>query len=121
LLLGMIVETVTHDSVGDQLRKRLLLPYGLTQTSYPDSQGCRSRGSGFGLTQQRTWEDVSGTVPVSLMGSAGLVISDMADINTQNEKPVPGVANAVFRGIAKIMTPNNVPFVSSGSKGRSGL
>jgi hypothetical protein len=51
---------------------------------------------GFGLTQQRTWEDVSGTVPVSLMGSAGLMISDMADINTQNEKLAPGVANAVF-------------------------
>jgi D-alanyl-D-alanine carboxypeptidase len=194
LLLGMIVEKVTHDSVGDQIRKRLLQPYGLTQTSYPDTQGMpKPWAHGYGFTQQRTWDDVSGTVPVSLMGSAGAMISDMADIkrwialyttgkvsgrqtyaalktckwtgegnlyfglalgcsagwygytgglpgyntadyyfpskgvaivawvDTQNDKPLPGVANAVFRGIAKIMTPNNVPFVSSGSKGRSGL
>ena len=29
----------------------------------------------------------------------------------QAEKPFPGVANSIFRDIARIMTPKNVPFV----------
>ena len=32
-------------------------------------------------------------------------------VNSQVEQPFPGVANAIFRDIAKIVTPNNVPFV----------
>jgi D-alanyl-D-alanine carboxypeptidase len=193
ILLGMIIEKVTSDSVGDQIRKRLLEPFGLTQTSYPDTQAMPDPWArGYMLNGQRTWDDVSNTIPVSLMGAAGLMISDMADmkrwiqlyttgkvtgrktfadlrnckstgegnlyfglalgcsagwygytgglpgyntadyyapakgvtivawVDTQNEKPFPGVANSVFRGIAKIMTPNNVPFVAGGT-GRSGL
>ena len=37
---------------------------------------------GYALDKQKNWEDVSNTIPVSLMGSAGCMISDMADIRT---------------------------------------
>jgi hypothetical protein len=32
-------------------------------------------------------------------------------VTLQAEKPFPGVANSIFRDIARIMTPANVPFV----------
>jgi D-alanyl-D-alanine carboxypeptidase len=35
----------------------------------------------------------------------------IAFVNSQREQPFPGVPNAIFRDIAKIITPNNVPFV----------
>ena len=183
LILGLIIEAVTHDSVGNQIRKRLLLPYKLSQTSYPDSQAMPEPWAhGYGLDNHRNWEEVSGTIPVSMMGAAGAMISDMADmkrwitlyvtgktssaathralmnciwtgkgnlsfglglgcsagwygytgglpgyntgnyyfpangttivawVDVQAGKPSPGVANAIFREIARIMTPNNVPF-----------
>jgi D-alanyl-D-alanine carboxypeptidase len=193
LLLGIIIEKLTHDTVGDQIRTRLLEPYGLANTSYPDTEGMPNPWAhGYGLNKDRTWDDVSGTVPVELMGAAGLMISNMADMKrwiqlyttgkiskaatykalkscvytgegnlyfglalgcsagwygytgglpgyntadyyfpakgvtivawvaTQANNPPPGVANALFRGIAKIMTPSNIPFVMGGT-GRSGL
>jgi D-alanyl-D-alanine carboxypeptidase len=74
LILGLIIETITKDSVGEQIRKRLIVPFHLTQTSYPASQAMpKPWAHGYGLDKQRkrNWKDVSGTVPVSLMGSAG--------------------------------------------------
>ncbi|HEY1977092.1 MAG TPA: serine hydrolase domain-containing protein [Candidatus Baltobacteraceae bacterium] len=189
LILGQIIEALTHDSVGDQIRKRLLIPFGLSQTSYPQTQAMPDPWAhGYGLDKNRNWEDVSGTIPVSLMGAAGEMISDMTDmrkwitlyvagkaskpathralmncvptghgnlafglglgcsagwygytgglpgyntadyyfpatgafivawVDLQADKPSPGVANAIFRDIARIMTPGNVPF-SGGDKG----
>ncbi len=195
LLLGIIIEKLTHDAVGDQIRTRLLAPYGLTNTSYPDTEGMPVPWThGYLLTKNRTWKDISGTVPVELMGAAGLMISNIADmkrwiqmyttgkiskaatykalkscvytgdgnlyfglalvcsagwygytgglpgyntaeyyfpakgativawVGAQADTPPPGVASALVRGIAKIMTPNNVPFVmGNGGNGRSGL
>lgn len=196
LILGLIIESITRDGVGDQIRKRLLEPFHLAQTSYPANQAMPDPWAhGYGLDKKRDWEDVSGTIPVSLMGAAGEMISDMADMkrwvelyvtgktsgpatqrermtciytgeqnlsfglgigcsvgwygytgglpgyNTANyyfpatrttvvawvslqaDKPAPGVANAIFRDIARIMTPANVPFVSAtnGQPGGPGL
>jgi D-alanyl-D-alanine carboxypeptidase len=183
LLLGLIIEKVTGNSVGSEIRNRLLVPFSLTHTSYPDSQAMPDPWAhGYGLDAKRNWEDVSGTIPVSMMGAAGEMISDMGDMkrwvklyvtgktsgpqtqrarmdcvptgkgnlafglgigcsagwygytgglpgyNTANyyfpeqditvvawvplqaDKPEPGVANAIFRDIAQIMTPEHVPF-----------
>lgn len=183
LILGLILENVTHDTVGDQIRKRLLIPFNLTHTSYPMTQAMPDPWAhGYGLDKNRNWEDVSGTIPVSLMGAAGEMISDMSDmkrwislyvtgktsslamhralmdcistgapgqgfglalgcssdwygytgglpgyntanfyfpetgativawVDVQAGKPTPGVANAIFRDIARILTPENVPF-----------
>jgi D-alanyl-D-alanine carboxypeptidase len=183
LLLGLIIESITKDSVGDQIRKRLLTPLRLTQTSYPQTEAMPDPWArGYELDKQRNWQDVSNTVPVAFMGSAGEMISDMADIkrwiklyalgktggpaayrpqsecipflgnaefglgincsagwygytgalpgyNTadyyfpatdttvvawityQAPAPPEGVASVIFRDIARIVTPANVPFV----------
>ncbi len=184
LILGLIIESVTKDTVGDQIAKRLLAPFHLTQTSYPATQAMPDPWAhGYGLDKQRGWEDVSNTIPVSLMGAAGEMISDMADskrwvelyvggktsgpatqrarmdciptgqgnlafglgigcsagwygytgglpgyntanytlpaagitivawVTLQADDPPPGVANAIFRDIARIMSPANEPFV----------
>ncbi|MBV8726600.1 MAG: beta-lactamase family protein, partial [Candidatus Eremiobacteraeota bacterium] len=77
LLLGLIIEKLTHDTVGDQIRKRLIVPFNLTHTSYPDTQAIPDPWArGYGLDKNRDWENVSGTIPVSLMGAAGEMISD---------------------------------------------
>jgi D-alanyl-D-alanine carboxypeptidase len=184
LILGLLIEALTKDSVGDQIHKRLVVPFGLTQTTYPGTQAMPNPWAhGYGLDKQQNWEDVSGTIPVSLMGAAGEMISDMADmhrwvklyvtgktngpatqrarmtcistgqgnlsfglgigcsagwygytgglpgyntanyyfpaqrltvvawVSQQRDAPFPGVANAIFRDIARILTPANVPFV----------
>lgn len=81
LLLGLIIEAITKDSVGDQIDKRLLKPFGLTQTSYPQTEAMPEPWAhGYGLDKDRNWEDVSNTIPVAFMGSAGEMISNMADI-----------------------------------------
>ncbi|MEO7202294.1 MAG: serine hydrolase domain-containing protein [Candidatus Tumulicola sp.] len=81
LLLGLIIESVTNDSVGNQIRKRLLQPFGLAHTSYPQTETMPEPWArGYELDAQRNWADVSNTVPVRFMGSAGEMISDMADV-----------------------------------------
>ncbi len=186
LIIGLIVERVAHDTVGDQIRKRLIAPFGLTHTLYPETQTMPDPWAhGYALDAHRRWEDVSGTIPVSLMGAAGAMISDMGDmkrwielyvtgktsapatyraltqcvptgqpglafglglgcsvgwygytgglpgyntadyyfpatgamvvawVDVQANSPSPGVANAMFRDIARIVTPNNVPFAKA--------
>lgn len=192
LLLGVIIESLTHDTVKNQITKRLIEPFGLRHTSYPTTQAMPDPWAhGYALDKQKNWDDVSNTISVSLMGSAGCMISDMADIRTwimayvggkvskpasykqlmnviptgdgnlafglalgesagwygytgglpgyntadyyfpanhtfvvawvplQAAEPQPGVANTIFRDIARIMTPNNVPFQMT--TGKAGL
>jgi D-alanyl-D-alanine carboxypeptidase len=191
LILGLIVEAITHDTIEHQIETRLIEPFGLHQTSYPDTQAMPDPWQhGYGLTATKHWEDVSGTIPVSLMGAAGNMISDMNDmkrwtilyvtgktngaktqrdrlacvpiegnlsfglgigcsagyygytgglpgyntsnyylpstgtmllvwVSIQNER-TPGVANAMLRDIARIVTPNNVPFIIPDAKPTSG-
>jgi len=183
LLLGMIIESITKESVGNQIRKRLLEPFGLTQTFFPETQEMPNPWArGYELDKQGNWKDVSNTIPVVLMGTAGEMISDMNDIrrwiemystgktigsgsyqdlincipflgntsfglgitcsagwygytgalpgyntadyhspetgltivawiNYQAKEPVEGVASVMVRDIARILTPDHVPFV----------
>ena len=183
LLLGLIIEKLTNDKVGNEIRKRLIVPFGLSQTTYPQTEAMPEPWArGYGLDAQRNWVDISNTVPVAFMGSAGEMISDMADIrqwiklyatgktggppgftpqseckqflgntdfglgincsagwygytgalpgyNTadyyspatgttvvawityQAESPPEGVASVIFRDIARIVTPGNIPMV----------
>lgn len=182
LLLGLIIEKVTGRKVADEIQSRLIKPFGLKNTSYPSNQAMPEPWAhGYGLNAKRDWEDVSGTIPVSLMGAAGEMVSDMEDMrrwvklyvtgktngpetqrarldcvpigdgnagfglgigcsngwygytgglpgyNTANfyfpekditivawvtvqvDMPKPGVANAIFRDVAKIMAPEHAP------------
>ena len=81
ILLGMIIEAITHDSVGNQIQTRLLNRFGLAHTSYPDTEAMPDPWArGYGLDGNRNWEDVSNTIPVAFMGSAGEMISTMSDV-----------------------------------------
>jgi len=81
LLLGMIIQTITKESVGNEIRKRLLEPFGLKQTFFPETQEMPNPWArGYELDKQGNWKDVSNTIPVQLMGTAGEMISDMNDI-----------------------------------------
>ena len=68
LLLGLIIEKLTNDTVGNEIGKRLIVPFGLTQTSIRKRKPCRIRGraamgstsSGIGSTSaipflSRSW------------------------------------------------------------------
>ena len=82
LLLGLLIEALTHDTVANQVRTRLIEPLGLHETSTPSTQAMPAPWArGYGLDKNKNWEDVSGTIPVSLMGSAGDMISDMHDMH----------------------------------------
>lgn len=95
LLLGLIIENVTGHSVGDEIRDRLIKPFHLNQTSYPDSMAVPNPWAhGYGLDAQRRWEDVSNTIPVSLMGAAGEMISDMDDMHRWVDLYVTGKTSA---------------------------
>jgi D-alanyl-D-alanine carboxypeptidase len=188
LILGLIVESLTGDTVADQIDKRLLRPFKLTHTSYPATQAMPEPWAhGYGLDAKGAWKDISGTIPVSAMGAAGEMISDPADmkrwvalyvtgktngaatqrarldclstgpgnrdfglgvgcsagwygytgglpgyntsnyyfpatgatiiawVTVQRDTPAPGVAVSIFRDIAAIMTPANLPFVMPAS------
>jgi len=183
LMIGMIIENITKDSVGIQIRKRLLEPFGLKQTFYPQTEEMPTPWvHGYHLDKQGNWKDISNTIPVAFMGSAGAMISDMNDIrrwielyatgktcgagtyndlincipflgntsfglgitcsegwygytgalpgyntadyyspetgltilawiNYQANEPVEGVASVMVRDIARILTPDHIPFV----------
>jgi D-alanyl-D-alanine carboxypeptidase len=94
LILGLLIESITKEPVGEQIRKRLLEPFHLTQTSYPDTQAMPDPWAhGYSLGKDGTWEDVSNTIPVSLMGAAGEIISDMADMKRWVKLYVIGKTN----------------------------
>jgi D-alanyl-D-alanine carboxypeptidase len=81
LLLGLIIEAVTKDDVGDQIRKRLIEPFGLAQTSFPRTESMPDPWvRGYSLDRRGNWQDISNTVPVAFMWSAGAMISNMTDI-----------------------------------------
>ncbi len=184
LILGLIIEAITKDTVAHEIEDRLLRKFALSHTSYPETQEMPNPWAhGYGLNAKKGWDDVSGTIPVSLMGSAGEMVSDMQDMTTwtklyvtgktngaatqkerldciytgkgnnyfglgigcsagyfgytgglpgyntanfyepstgtfilawvtvQNDTPAPGVANAIAREIARILTPDHVPFL----------
>jgi D-alanyl-D-alanine carboxypeptidase len=196
LILGLLIESITKDTVTHQIQTRLLDRFGLTQTSYPATQAMPDPWAhGYALDPNKNWQDVSGTIPVSLMGPAGEMISTMRDMRrwvtlyvtgktsapaTQRQRlackytgeanlyfglgigcsagyygytgglpgyntanyympstgtmilawvplqahvPKPGVANAIFSNIARLLTPQHVPFNMTGPStgAKSGL
>jgi D-alanyl-D-alanine carboxypeptidase len=115
VLLGLIIEAITKDSVGNQIRKRLLEPFGLTQTSYPQTQAMpKPWARGYELDKQRSWVDVSNTIPVLFMGSAGAMISDMNDIRRWIKLYATGKASgaSTYRDLT-----NCIPFLGNTSFG----
>lgn len=194
LLLGLVIKSVTGQSIQHEIETRLLQPFKLDHTTYPTTMAMPSPWArGYGARAGGGWTDVSNTIPVSLMGAAGNMISDLGDMRrwvelyvggktngaeTQKERldcipigqanlsfglgigcaagwfgytgglpgyntgayrypagnvtlvvfvtdqasdPPPGVANAIVRDIASIVTPGHVPFAGAGAGRGSGL
>jgi D-alanyl-D-alanine carboxypeptidase len=185
LLLGLIIEKVTHHTIVAEIHDRLLAPMGLSQTSFPTTNWGMPvpYAHGYELNDKKQWIDQSAVLPPSVSWATGAMISDMADmkkwvkayvtgttnsaatqearltciptgkgnlsfglgidcaagwygrvggitgyntaafympvtgatvivlVNSQQEEPFPNVAVAIFRDIARVITPNNVPLV----------
>lgn len=184
LILGLIVEAVSHHPIQDEISKRLLIPLGLHNTTFPATNPDMPLPftHGFGLDAKKNWIDVTVNLSPTIPWAAGAMISDLADmkkwvkayvtgenngaatqkerldclpvgqyglsfglgigcsggwygytggipgyntgayyfpsqgatiiafVNSQQEKPAPGVANAIFRDITQILYPANVAF-----------
>jgi D-alanyl-D-alanine carboxypeptidase len=115
LLLGLIIEAVTKDGVGNQIRKRLLEPFGLTQTSFPQTEAMPTPWvRGYELNKDGGWEDVSNTTPVAFMWSAGAMISDLNDMRRWIKLYTTGAASgrATYADLV-----NCIPFLGNTSFG----
>ena len=184
LILGLLIRALIGRSVATEIRDRLLIPFHLTETSYPAGPAMPPPWAhGYRPARLGGWQDVSDALPVSLLGAAGAMVSTIGDmqrwlhlwlggrtngaatqrarlaclptgagnlefglgvgcsagwygytgvvpgystadyenpaagvtvvawVNAEADEPVPGVANAIVRAIARIVTPGQVPFL----------
>ncbi|MGC1381923.1 MAG: serine hydrolase domain-containing protein [Candidatus Baltobacteraceae bacterium] len=95
--------TGTTNSAATQKERLTCLPTGEGNLAFGLGIGCSAGWYGYtgGITGYNT--------AAYYMPTTGATI--IVFINSQQEKPFPGVANAIFRDIASIITPNNVPFM----------
>jgi D-alanyl-D-alanine carboxypeptidase len=94
--------TGTTNSAATQRERLTCLPTGEENRGFGLGVGCSAGWYGYtgGLTGYNT-------SAYYMPGSGATII---AFVNSQREKPAPGVAVAIVRDIASIVTPNNVPF-----------
>ena len=95
--------TGTTNSAATQKARLACVPTGVGNLSFGLGIGCSAGWYGYtgGITGYNT-----GAYYMPATGASIIVF-----VNSQVEKPFPGVANAIFRDIARIITPNNVPFL----------
>jgi D-alanyl-D-alanine carboxypeptidase len=95
LLLGLIIEAVTHHTVHDEIQSRLLIPLGLRNTSFPteDPNIPAPYAHGYMPGKNGVWEDQTVSLPPMLTWSAGVMISDMADMKIWVKDYVTGTTN----------------------------
>jgi D-alanyl-D-alanine carboxypeptidase len=85
ILLGMLVEAVTGQSIRTAITDRIITPLGLTDTRYP-AAGDHSIGApavhgyvGGTVPPITAWIDISNLLEPSLAGPAGAIISTLDD------------------------------------------
>ena len=95
--------TGTTNSAPSQKARLTCLPTGTGNLAFGLGIGCSAGWYGYtgGITGYNTG--------AYYMPATGITL--IIFVNSQVEQPFPGVANAIFRDIAKIVTPRNVPFV----------
>jgi len=95
--------TGTTNSAASQKARLTCLPTGEGNVSFGLGIGCSAGWYGYtgGVTGYNTaaW----------YLPAMGATI--IAFVNTQREEPFPGLPNAILRDIARIVTPENVPYV----------
>ena len=95
--------TGTTNSAASQKARLTCLPTGEGNFKFGLGIGCSAGWDGY------TGGIIGYHTAVYYMPATGATI--IVFVNSDQEEPLPGVANALFRDIAKIITPNNVPFV----------
>lgn len=95
--------TGTTNSASSQKTRLACVPTGTGNLSFGLGIGCSAGWYGYtgGITGYNT-----GAYYMPATGTTIIVF-----VNSQQEQPFPGVANAIFRDIARIVAPNNVPFI----------
>jgi D-alanyl-D-alanine carboxypeptidase len=95
LILGLIIEKVTHDTVGSEIRKRLIGPMGLRETSFPDTADMPAPyAHGYDAKGKRAWRDVTVDIPPSVTWAAGAMISTVPDMKRWVKSYVLGTMNS---------------------------
>jgi D-alanyl-D-alanine carboxypeptidase len=82
ILLGMVIEAVTHHSVAAEIENRIIKPLHLTNTTYPvtDPNMPSPYTHGYMLNAKGGWDDETVALNPSVSGAAGVMISDAADM-----------------------------------------
>ncbi len=96
LLLGLIIEAVAEHPVNEEITKRLVIPLGLHNTTFPmeNPDMPLPYTHGFGLDAQKNWTDVTVSYSPSLTWSAGVMISDLPDMKKWVKAYVTGTTNS---------------------------
>jgi D-alanyl-D-alanine carboxypeptidase len=104
ILLGWIVEALTHDSVANEIRKRIIIPLGLQATSFPvtDPSMPKPYAHGYSLDAKKNWIDTSVVFPPNVTWAAGVMISDMADMKKWVKAYVTGTTNSAATQKARL-------------------
>jgi D-alanyl-D-alanine carboxypeptidase len=104
ILLGMVIEAVTHDTTAHQIETRLIAPLHLTATTYPTTdRGMPSPyAHGYMLNDKKGWDDTSAELPPTATGAAGVMISDMADMKVWVKAYVTGSVNSKASQAARL-------------------
>jgi D-alanyl-D-alanine carboxypeptidase len=96
LLLGLIIEAVTKNTVADEIKNRLIVPLELKNTSFPVTDPALPApfSHGYALDKNSNWEDNTVSLPPSLTWAAGVMVSDMADMKRWVKDYVSGTTNS---------------------------
>ncbi len=96
LLLGLIIEAVTHQPLQIEIQNRLLRPLKLENTSFPTQSPDLPAPYAHGYMPDKSggWEDQSVSLPPMLTWAAGVMISDMADMKIWVKDYVAGTTNS---------------------------
>jgi D-alanyl-D-alanine carboxypeptidase len=96
ILLGMVIEAVTHDTTAHQVETRLIGPLHLVNTTYPTTYPGMPApyAHGYMLNDKNGWDDSTVVIAPSATGAAGVMISDMADMKVWVKAYVGGSVNS---------------------------
>ncbi len=103
LLLGLIIEAVTGNKIENEIRDRLLIPYALSNTSFPIDDPNMPEPYSHGYTlQDDTWEDQTVLFHPSFTWAAGVMISNMEDMKRWVKEYVTGSMNSTTTQIERL-------------------
>jgi D-alanyl-D-alanine carboxypeptidase len=82
ILLGMVIEAVTHNTVAAEIENRIIKPLHLRNTTYPltDPGMPSPYAHGYMLNAKGRWDDETVALYPTVAGAAGVMISDAADM-----------------------------------------